>query len=298
MILHGAGSAESGSRLWYVAVDAVAATPYRDFVIGKILSNGNAADTNGIYISHSGDAESTIGIGVTQPVTVGNSARLKVMGIGSMGALFIPYNPAAGGQTGDPLYIQKAAGLAFSVAYNGDTTVRGNFKVQTGVPTDVFSLDLTASGRITAQVLNFSVGPGATTSETNNFGLRATSTANAAFYIGTASWGALSILVQGVNPGLVSIQSSSTVPVALGANNILAMRITTAGDVIFGKGALTAPAEMATNATAGFAHMPCTNGPPTGVPSTVTGAVPWCYDRVNHKINIYDGGWKATAALA
>lgn len=58
-------------------------------------------------------------------------------------------------------------------------------------------------------------------------------------------------------------------------------------------------AALATNATKGFGYAPTCAGAPTGTPvGTPTGYVPWVYDTTDHKIYVYDGGWKATAALA
>lgn len=56
-------------------------------------------------------------------------------------------------------------------------------------------------------------------------------------------------------------------------------------------------AALATNATDGFIYLPTCAGTPTGVPTANTGRVPWVYDTTNDKIYIYNGAWKATAAL-
>ena len=53
-----------------------------------------------------------------------------------------------------------------------------------------------------------------------------------------------------------------------------------------------------TTATAGFIFLPKVAGAPTGVPANVpTGFIAACYDTTDHKIYVYDGAWKATAAL-
>jgi predicted small secreted protein len=64
-------------------------------------------------------------------------------------------------------------------------------------------------------------------------------------------------------------------------------------------GAQTAPGTTDTN---GFLGIPAVAGAQTGVPANVTGAYANCawmrYDKTNHKIYVYDGAWKSTAALA
>lgn len=68
---------------------------------------------------------------------------------------------------------------------------------------------------------------------------------------------------------------------------------------IFGSGSvvLGAQSALSTSATDGFAYMPSGAGTPTGVPSAITGKMPFYYDSTNNKIYIYNGAWKATAAL-
>jgi hypothetical protein len=50
---------------------------------------------------------------------------------------------------------------------------------------------------------------------------------------------------------------------------------------------------LPTNASSGFPYIPATSGAPTGVPAVVKGMVPMQYDTTNHKLWIYDGGWKS-----
>jgi hypothetical protein len=58
-------------------------------------------------------------------------------------------------------------------------------------------------------------------------------------------------------------------------------------------------AALATGATTGFFFIPKVNGVPTGVPANVpAGYLAAAYDYADHKIYVYDGGWKATAALS
>ncbi|MBI3495521.1 hypothetical protein HY065_02750, partial [Candidatus Berkelbacteria bacterium] len=68
------------------------------------------------------------------------------------------------------------------------------------------------------------------------------------------------------------------------------MRITSAGTVVIGTGAL------ATNATDGFLNIPSSAGAPTGTPTTTTNA-PTEYDTTNNKLCVYNTAWKCTGAL-
>jgi hypothetical protein len=59
-------------------------------------------------------------------------------------------------------------------------------------------------------------------------------------------------------------------------------------------GSLIMGPTIALTATDGFPYMPSGSGPPTGTPTTHAGHVPFFYDTTNHKLWVYDGGWKGT----
>jgi hypothetical protein len=65
--------------------------------------------------------------------------------------------------------------------------------------------------------------------------------------------------------------------------------ITSTGNIICG-----VQSNLSTSATDGFLYIPKTAGAPTGVPTSVTGKVPMCYDSTNNKLYVYNGSWKST----
>lgn len=72
---------------------------------------------------------------------------------------------------------------------------------------------------------------------------------------------------------------------------VQAFGIDQTANFVIGSGAI------ATNATDGFLYITSCAGTPTGVPTAKTGRVPVVYDTTNNKIYVYNGAWKATAAL-
>ncbi|GAC1503083.1 MAG: hypothetical protein NVS1B10_08090 [Candidatus Saccharimonadales bacterium] len=77
-----------------------------------------------------------------------------------------------------------------------------------------------------------------------------------------------------------------------GTDGVERMRITTAGSVLIGTGAL------ATTATDGFLYIDSGAGIPTGVPTAQTGRIPIYYDSTNNNLYIYNTGWKKTTVFA
>jgi hypothetical protein len=76
------------------------------------------------------------------------------------------------------------------------------------------------------------------------------------------------------------------------AGTSASFRFNRLGNFVMGEAAL------ATNATDGFFYVRTCAGTPTGVPSSFTGAAAMCYDSTNHKLYVYDGGWKTTTVFA
>jgi hypothetical protein len=102
-------------------------------------------------------------------------------------------------------------------------------------------------------------------------------------------------LLTGTQSWVIGIDNSDSDKFKLGAGNNgfvnPVFQATTTESFIAGKGGL------ATDAVNGFLYIPNCAGTPTGVPTSITGYTPIVYDTTGDKIYIYNGAWKATAAL-
>lgn len=89
------------------------------------------------------------------------------------------------------------------------------------------------------------------------------------------------------NTGITFSAADSIELVTSGANRV---QVTSTGNVALGGGLI------ATNATAGFVHIACCAGVPTGVPTAVSGYIPVVIDSTNDKMYLYNfdaGAWVA-----
>ena len=276
---------------------------------GSVAQTTTGGGVNDIwYWSNNDEVPPTLGVGLAQPDT---TYRQQVLAPGTvyptMGGLSIPFQT---GQTGHNLRAGGiAAGGGLTVDASDRVTVQtsadpgsGNdptaFKVLTNGAVNLFSVGLVnSSGMVLSTASRFSLGAAATNAMTDTLTIAQSSTTNATIKLRTASQGQLAILANGASAA-VTVLTSNASTLALGTNGVQWGLFKTTGDFIVGGGAKATPAEAATTDTAGFLHIPSVNGAPTGVPSTVTGAVPLAYDRANNKIYVYNGAWKASAALA
>lgn len=79
----------------------------------------------------------------------------------------------------------------------------------------------------------------------------------------------------------------STSTLYFATNGAIRASVTGAGNVAIGAAA------VATTATDGFLHVTACAGPPTGVPTAITGRVPIVVDSTNNKLYFYSGGaWR------
>lgn len=90
--------------------------------------------------------------------------------------------------------------------------------------------------------------------------------------------------------GPVSVLAATGDAVNLGDSSSPAAVSVQKGSLIASNGG----AGLAAAATDGFVYLPVVAGPPTGIPTAHAGGVAACYDSVNHKVCVYDGGWKGT----
>lgn len=89
-------------------------------------------------------------------------------------------------------------------------------------------------------------------------------------------------------PSGLLVGTTTSCPLYLSSNNVERLKADANGNVIINRGV-----SMATTATNGFLLIPSCAGPPTGVPAGYSAGnnVAIQYDRINHRINIYDGSW-------
>lgn len=86
---------------------------------------------------------------------------------------------------------------------------------------------------------------------------------------------------------ILQFGSETNHPVAFRTNDTERMRITSAGNISAGAGA------VATTATDGFLYVPTCAGTPTGTPTTITGMAPIVVNTTNNKLYFYSGGqWR------
>ena len=298
LILGGSGTGlpASGSA-WSIGVDTGAGTPYRDFFITKYNSDESVSDS--IYISHNGTSPATIGLGKPAPDT---TARVQLQHHASEITNGLLKLIRTASQTGDMIQCTSSAtgGYGFRVDDEGQTEITvtnaAAFNVRTGGATSMFNVDTTSAGTILAPVGAVGVGPGASGAPPATFWVKQTSTTNATLTVASASQGSVQLLANGTS-AIASLMTTNSSLLRLGTSGTGRVNLTVSGDTIVGRGAETTPAEIATTATAGFLHIPTANGAPTGVPTTVTGAVPIAYDRANNQLYVYNGAWVKTGAL-
>jgi hypothetical protein len=96
-------------------------------------------------------------------------------------------------------------------------------------------------------------------------------------------------------PGYVRIQTGGVAAgqfvVYTGTGGADRLTIDGSGNIVPGTAAL------ATTAVNGFTYIQTCPGTPTGVPTAFAGRAALVYDTTNNKLYVYNGAWKATAAL-
>lgn len=129
------------------------------------------------------------------------------------------------------------------------------------------------------------VGAGAPATPAATLDVAEKGTADATLKVRTTSGGNLVIQANG-SSAEVDVWTLNTSTLKLGTNATQAIKITTAQSVLIGRAAIAA------TATDGFPYIAAAAGTPTGIPTAQAGFAAIYYDTTNHKLWVYDGGWK------
>ena len=270
----------------------------------KLVNDPTATQTKGLAIYDKATAINRVLIGVhpsisssdTMAILAAGPAKTPVTIIGATaqsGDLFSIYDPAVANKlvtvrADGGIDVRGPSAVFRAYAAVGDTSAAftissvGNLAFGPGGST---SID-TVLQRISAGILwtqgQLAIGASATGATTLDvmplntdatFALRTTSGAN--FRITSKN-----------DASAVTIQTLNGVPVQIKANGNFGVQVTTAGSTLLAKSA------PATSATDGFPYIPANAGAPTGVPTAQAGYAPMYYDTTNHKVWVYDAGWK------
>lgn len=271
-----------------------------------VLANTAAgAYSTTVQASNSSTAAWTLTLPPAAPAANGAILTSTTAGVGSWASTIPVANGGTGlssGTSGGVPYFSAADTITSSAALtNGALVVGGGAGAAPYTPTTLFWDNV-----------NGSLGVGTTTPGTNKFiaytasgysTIRARSAGTTASDIGQiiAVGGSTNtqFLSYGNGAGYLLSNGSLGLYVATSVasqlefqtNNTARASIDADGNHFLGVGAL------ATNATTGFPYIPTCAGAPTGVPTAKTGMVPIVYDSTNNKLYVYNGAWKATAAL-
>lgn len=286
------GRAGSGGRAWGIGIDVSAATPYRDLAIYKVggVDGQGAASTayDFLYFAHRGTSPPTLLVG-NSSFTPAGQVELVMAADGSGNvldttlhnlrihtALITGGNPS--NQTTPAISVVNwtSGHDRFHVECDGGLLVNDSGGTQ------VFKVDGSNSGNTAIKgVLNI----GSDASGTSHNLLIKNGASNTDISLQTDSGGSLQIQCLNAS-GTVNIWSTNNSVIVLGTNSTQALKLTTAQSVLAGKSGIT------TSATDGFLYVAAAAGTPTGTPTAQAGFAPIYYDTTNHKLWVYDGGWK------
>lgn len=85
---------------------------------------------------------------------------------------------------------------------------------------------------------------------------------------------------------LTNFMQLNATDVTLKLGGVQMLRVTSLGSLVQGS------TQLGAASTDGFFYLRTINGTPTGTPTAQTGTLPMAYDSVNHKLWVYDAGWK------
>lgn len=184
-----------------------------------------------IYVSHNGFGRPTVGIGKTQPAS---AYRLYLQASDldlTQGALKLLANAS---QTGDLLSADSQNHVdAFRLKTDGsmqiDATSTTAFQVRNNGGTSIVEIDTSVAGA--SKFLGaLSVGTGV--APTATLDVIGQGFNDVDFKLRTSTWGSFRILASGNSPGLVSLGTPNSTPMAFKTNDTERMRFLTAGHAV------------------------------------------------------------------
>lgn len=243
----------------------------------RITVTGNVIDIASNYVGQ--NSITTLGTITTGTIGTGAVIGGATITLGSDATGDIYYRNASGVLT------RLAAGAAGTFLRFAGTGTAPTVSTLT-IPNTVTAgrMMIASSGNALIDLSNFTYSNGTLTLNTNS------DTSHFVFQ-GSASANRGKVMTLGAAAGF-GLSSLNSVPFVLQVNDTTFFQLSSTGNVVLGQ-----TVALATNATNGFAYMPSGEGTPTGVPTAFTGKVAFYYDTTNNKIYIYNGAWKATAAL-
>ena len=103
-----------------------------------------------------------------------------------------------------------------------------------------------------------------------------------------------SAITSGSSNVIIGSYTGSGTPINATGSNYIVLSDGSANvrQVIDNNGNAYLGSSSSTTMTNGFFYIPSATGPPTGVPTSISGQVPMYFDATNNKFYIYNGGWK------
>lgn len=253
---------------------------------GYTLAVGTSGAVTIANLSHAGLANVAVAINA---INAGDQLNYGVYidATSLLNTYAFAYDQRSGATGGFLRYNDASSALRFAVDVNGDVIlggtgrrIKGDFGNGTATNRPSF-VNANSSAATYVQALPSSGGTVSAFIAHGN-----PDPANASLLI-LQNDGAAASLIASQNTG-----AGTLYPLRIGTGSAVSIQVETNADVRLGN-----TAGLVTSSTVGFPYIPSVAGTPTGVPTARTGFAPIVYDSTNHKLCVYDGGWKSTAAL-
>lgn len=243
-------------------IDGALYMPGGNITLAGALSVGNGILVNGAYSGTTDPALSFAG------ATFAAGAPALILGDNSLLQLSTANTgfALAASTATNSVNLTYNGATQFSVDNSGNVTINGHLNQSTAFQgLQTFTAGLTVSGG-TATFAGPVIGNG-----TNTF---------ASIAVGDGGSGEADISVAGT--GNLFMKMGATALFRVAANNVSVIDALGNGDIL-----LNSASTLATNATAGFLHIPSTTAAPTGTPANTTPGCEW--NKGTHTMNCYDG---------